>query len=150
MEGTGLAMNTIPPNDFGHYELLDRLVQMEPAEALDTELAGQFAAIGIVKGETFAPDPRLRTILDEAAAVGNAAARTVGMGAHPSDDFRYYDGERVVEHALRRRVRVHQPAAQHHRGRRAAVPQHGRPPTALTHLDVLHRDRASPPPCACG
>ena len=34
VEGTGLAINTIPPNDFGHYELLDRLVQMEPAEAL--------------------------------------------------------------------------------------------------------------------
>ena len=93
VEGTGLAINTVPPNDFGHYELLDRLVQMEPAEALDAELAGQFAAIGIVKGETFAPDTRLRTILDDAVAVGNAAARTVGMGAHPSDDFRYYGGD---------------------------------------------------------
>jgi hypothetical protein len=93
VEGTGRAMNTIPPNDFGHYELLDRLVQSEPAEALDTELAGQFAAIGIVKGETFAPDPRLRKILNEAVAVGNAASRTVGMGAHPSDDYRYYDAD---------------------------------------------------------
>jgi hypothetical protein len=91
VEGTGLVINTVPPNDFGHYELLDRLVQLEPAEALDPELAGQFAAIGIVKGEPFAPDPRLRTILEEAVAVGNAAARTVGMGAHPGDDFRYYD-----------------------------------------------------------
>jgi hypothetical protein len=93
VEGTGMAMNTVPPADFGHYELLDRLVQMEPAEALDPELAGQFAAIGIVKGQTFAPDPRLRAILDEAAAVGNAASRTVGMGAHPTDDFRYYEGD---------------------------------------------------------
>jgi hypothetical protein len=90
VEGTGLAFNTIPPNDFGHYEMLDALVQMEPAEALDVELAGQFAALGIVKDETFAPDDRLRTILDEAVAVGNAASRTLGMGAHPSDDFRYY------------------------------------------------------------
>ena len=90
VEGTGLAMNTIPPNDFGHYELLDALVQMEPAEALDTELAGQFAAIGIVKGEKFAPDPRLRAILDEAVAVGNAASRTLGLGAHPADNFRLY------------------------------------------------------------
>jgi hypothetical protein len=64
---------------------------MEPAEALDAELAGQFAAIGIIKGEKFAPDPRLREILDEAAAVGNAASRTIGMGALPGDDFRYYD-----------------------------------------------------------
>jgi hypothetical protein len=91
VEGTGLSINTVPPVDFGHFELLDRLVQMEPAEALDTELAGQFAAIGIIKGEKFAPDPRLRKILDEAAAVGNAASRTIGMGALPGDDFRYYD-----------------------------------------------------------
>ncbi|QMW65288.1 DUF1254 domain-containing protein [Mumia sp. ZJ1417] len=93
VEGTGLAMNTIPPADFGHYEMLDALVQLEPAEALDTELAGQFAALGIVKDEKFDPDHRLRKILDEAAAVGNAASRTLGMGAHPSDDFRYYDGD---------------------------------------------------------
>lgn len=93
VEGTGLAMNTVPPNNFAHYEMLDALVQMESAEALDAELAGQFAAIGIVKDETFAPDPRLHAILDEAVAVGNAASRTLGMGAHPTDDFRYYDGE---------------------------------------------------------
>ena len=93
VEGTGLAMQTIPPNDFGHYELLDRLVQMEPAEALDPELAGQFAAIGIVKGKTFAPDARLRAILDEAVAVGNAASRTLGMGAHPTEDYRYYEDD---------------------------------------------------------
>jgi hypothetical protein len=90
VEGTGLAFNTIPPNDFGHYELLDALVQLEPAEALDTELAGQFAALGIVKDEKFAPDDRLRKILDDAVAVGNAASRTLGLGAHPDEGFRYY------------------------------------------------------------
>jgi hypothetical protein len=91
VELTGKAMNTLPPVDFGHFELLDRLVQSEPAEALDPELAGQFAAIGIVKDEKFAPDPRLRAILDEAAAVGNAASRTLGMGAHPTDNYRLYE-----------------------------------------------------------
>jgi hypothetical protein len=93
VEGTGLAMNTVPPNDFGHYEMLDALVQLEPAEALDTELAGQFAAIGIVKDEKFAPDARLRRILDEAVAVGNASSRMVGMGASPTEGFRYYEGD---------------------------------------------------------
>ena len=91
VEGTGLAFNTVPPVDFGHFEMLDALVQLEPAEALNTELAGQFAALGIVKGEKFAPDARLREILEEAAAVGNAAGRMLGMGAHPTDGFRYYD-----------------------------------------------------------
>ena len=93
VEGTGMAINTISPNDFGHYEMLDALVQLEPAEALDTELAGQFAAIGIVKDEKFAPDARLRKILDEAAAVGNAASRMHGMGASPTEGFRYYDDD---------------------------------------------------------
>ena len=93
VEGTGMAFNTVPPNDFGHYEMLDALVQLEPAEALNTELAGQFAAIGIVKGEKFDPDPRLRQILDDAVAVGNAVARSLGMGAHPGEGYRYYDDD---------------------------------------------------------
>jgi hypothetical protein len=93
VEGTGLAMNTVPPNDFGHYEMLDALVQLEPAEALDIELAGQFAALGIVKDEKFAPDARLRKILDEAVAVGNASSRMLGTGASPTEGFRYYDGD---------------------------------------------------------
>ena len=51
---------------------------------------------------------------------------------------------RVVEHAVRRRVRVHQPAARDHSGRRQALPEQGRPPAALPHLDVLHRHRHHP------
>jgi hypothetical protein len=91
VEGTGLRMNTIAPNDFGHFEMLDDLVQHEPAEALEPELAGLFAAIGIRKGEPFAPDARLRAILEEAVATANAASRMVGVGAHPDDRWRYYD-----------------------------------------------------------
>ncbi len=91
VEGSGLAMNTIPPNDFGHYEMLNAIVQMESGDALDPEIAGQFAAIGIVKGEKFAPDARMRAILDKSVSFGNAASRTLGLGAHPTDSFRYYD-----------------------------------------------------------
>ena len=40
------------------------------------EIAGQIAAIGIVKGKPFAPDARMKRILSEALAVGNAAGRT--------------------------------------------------------------------------
>ena len=39
-EGTGKVMNTIPPNDFGFYEMLNELVQQEPATSLDPELLG--------------------------------------------------------------------------------------------------------------
>lgn len=58
VEGTGVAMNTIPPNDFSYYEMLDALVQEQPAEALQPEIGGQFAAIGIVKGKPFNPCAR--------------------------------------------------------------------------------------------
>ena len=151
VEGTGLAMNTVPPNDFGHYEMLDALVQLEPAEALDTELAGQFAAIGIVKDEKFAPDARLRKILDEAVAVGNAASRTRRDGCVPDRGLPLLRRRlRVVEHAVRRRVRVHQPAARDHSGR-ASSPTRTRARAGCTPAPRCSTPRPpSPPPCACG
>ena len=47
-----------------------------------TVRSGQFAAIGIVKGETVAPDPGDARSWDDAVAVGNAASRALRMGAH--------------------------------------------------------------------
>jgi hypothetical protein len=90
VEGTGLAMNTVPPNDVSFFKMLNTLVQQEPADALDPELAGQFAAIGIVKGNSFEPDDRLRNLLATAAIIGNAASRTVGIRARASEGFAYY------------------------------------------------------------
>jgi hypothetical protein len=77
IEGSGKAFNTVPPSDFGFYEMMNKLVQQEPADALDAELMGQLAAIGIAKGKPFQPDARMRKILTEAAAVGQATARTL-------------------------------------------------------------------------
>jgi hypothetical protein len=90
VDGSRRFINTVPPNDFGHFELLNELVQLEPASAMDPEIAGQLAAIGIVKGKEFNPDPRQRAILEKAVNFANAAARTLGMGAHPRNHFRYY------------------------------------------------------------
>ncbi|HRH85292.1 MAG TPA: DUF1254 domain-containing protein [Rubrivivax sp.] len=87
-EGSGKVMNTVPPNDSSYFELLNDLVQREPATALDPELMGPLAAIGIVKGKPFAPDARMKKILGEAVAVGNAASRTLLMA--PRDPSWYY------------------------------------------------------------
>ena len=62
-----LVFNTVHANDFSFYEEIDELVQEEPVEALDAERTGQLAAIGIVKGQPFAPDERMRKILEKAA-----------------------------------------------------------------------------------
>lgn len=92
VEGSGLAITTIPPNDASYYDLINELVQDEPAAALDPEIAGSLAAIGIVKGKPFAPDAHLRKILDEAAAIATATARTLNWRARESEGFAYYHG----------------------------------------------------------
>ena len=56
------------------------------------ELMGQLAAIGIVKGEPFEPDERMRSTLEDAAAVGNATSRTLYFDPRASEGFTYYDG----------------------------------------------------------
>jgi hypothetical protein len=90
VEGTGFAMNTIPPNDFSFYEMLNALVQEQPAEALQPEIGGEFAAIGIKKDEPFNPDARMHKILTDAIAVANAAGRTVSFRPRESEGFGYY------------------------------------------------------------
>jgi hypothetical protein len=92
VEGSGKAFNTIPPTDASFFHLLDRLVQDEPADAMDAEIMGQLAAIGIVKGQRFEPDERMRAILDEAAAVGTATSRALVFDARESEGFQYYPG----------------------------------------------------------
>ncbi|QPC42523.1 DUF1254 domain-containing protein [Kaustia mangrovi] len=89
-EGTGLAFNTVPPNDYSYYEMLNDLVQAEPATTLDPELMGPIAAIGIRKGQDFAPDERMKNILTEAVALANASGRTLGFD--PRDpSWHYYE-----------------------------------------------------------
>jgi len=77
--------NTIHANDFEFYEELDRVIQREPVEMLDPELRGLMSGIGIIKGKSFAPDERLKKILTEAVAVGNATARAIVFQSRESE-----------------------------------------------------------------
>jgi hypothetical protein len=90
-EASGKAMNTIPPNDWSFYEMLNEIVQQEPATALDPELMGPIAAIGIVKGKPFTPDTRMKKIMAEALAVANATARSLVMNGR-APTWAYYPG----------------------------------------------------------
>jgi hypothetical protein len=91
VEASGKSFNTIPPSDYSFFEMINANVQQEPADSYNPELAGQLAAIGIVKGKPFNPDARMRKILTDAAAVGNAAGRVLNWRfsvSHP--DWAYY------------------------------------------------------------
>lgn len=74
---SGKKFNTISANDFSFYEELNEAVQKEPADFVDPDIVGLYASIGIRKGQPFAPDDRMKAILTDAVAVGNATARTI-------------------------------------------------------------------------
>ena len=90
VEATGKSFNTVYPNDFGFWELVHELVQQEPPDASDPDLLGLLASVGIVHGQPFEPDAPMRKILEEAAVVGNATARTVLFAARPEEGFAFY------------------------------------------------------------
>jgi len=92
VEGSRKALNTIPSNDFSYWEAIDELIQREPAGAGDPEILGQLAAVGIVKGKPFAPDERMRSILEEAVVLGDATARTIAYSPREESGFSYYEG----------------------------------------------------------
>ena len=104
-EVSGKVINTIPPNDFSFYQMLNDVVQQEPATSLDPELMGSLAAIGIIKGKPFAPDDRMKKILTEALAVANATSRTLLMNPRAADWF-YYSRLGLDEPAVCQRLRV--------------------------------------------
>ncbi len=73
---SGVKFNTISANDFSFYEELNAAVQNEPADWVDPDTVGLYAAIGIRKGQPFAPDAHMKKILSDAVAVANAIARS--------------------------------------------------------------------------
>lgn len=77
ISGSGKAFNTIHTNDYTFYEHLNKVIQYEPLEMLDAETRGLLASIGMEKGKPFAPDARMKRILRDAVAIGNAAARSI-------------------------------------------------------------------------
>ena len=89
VSGTGKVFNTIHANDSSFYSEVNDVIQREPLDFLDEELRGDLASIGIIKGQPFEPDDRMKAILKDAAAIGNATARTLAFRSR-SDTIGYY------------------------------------------------------------
>lgn len=74
-----VPINTVHANNIEFFEELDHVIQKEPLDFIDPELRGLAASIGIRKGTPFAPDARMKAILTDAVAVGNATARAISF-----------------------------------------------------------------------
>jgi hypothetical protein len=92
INGSGLYFNTIHSTDFTFYEEVNKVIQEEPEDSADPEILGQLAAIGIVKGKPFAPDARMKKILTDAVAIGNATARALSFKSRDEKMF-FYPGK---------------------------------------------------------
>jgi len=77
LDMSGKEMNTIHSNDFGFFVEVNAVIQREPIDFLDPELRGNLSAIGIRKGQPFQPDQRMKALLEEGVALGNATARAL-------------------------------------------------------------------------
>lgn len=86
---SGRAFSTVAPADNKVWEFLNQVVQGEPTESLDPVTLGYFASIGIEKGKPFAPDVRMKRILTEAAAVGDATVRAILFKSRIPEAFYY-------------------------------------------------------------
>jgi len=90
---TGKSYNTVAPSDFSYFEALDKIIQREPVEALGGESRGAIAAIGIVKGKPFNPDARMKRLLTQAAAIGDATARAALYSPREKGYYIYPDSD---------------------------------------------------------
>lgn len=77
--------------DIRFWELLDRLVQEEPAyEPYRTEY-GRLATLGIEKGKPFKPDSRMKAILENAARTANDQMRVQSFADRRTDRVKWPD-----------------------------------------------------------
>lgn len=77
ISASGKSFNTIHPNNVEFYDHLNDIIQYESLEMLDPETRGLFASIGIEKGKPFVPDARMKKILVDGVALGNAVSRSI-------------------------------------------------------------------------
>ena len=75
VSATHAGGNTTHPRDFSYFQLLDQMVQYEPSSAFTPYELGLLMAIGIKKGEPFAPDARMREIISQGVQLGDAIAK---------------------------------------------------------------------------
>jgi len=66
---------------------IDEIVQAQPNEASSAEILGMLATICIEKGKAFNPDAKLKKMLSEVVAVGNATARTIAYKPRMKEAF---------------------------------------------------------------
>jgi hypothetical protein len=86
---SGIPSNFDPPGDYAFWDLLNEVIQDEPADAARPNTMGLYASLGIVKGKPFKPDERMKKILTDAANIGAVTARSIAFKIRDKDAYYY-------------------------------------------------------------
>ena len=87
VNASSVPANFVAPGDYSFWELLNKVIQEEPPQGSDPTTLGFFASIGIVKGQPFAPDVRMKKILTDAANIGAVTARTIAFKVRSKEAY---------------------------------------------------------------
>lgn len=99
-DASGVPANMLPCRDGSVFNQLKGLVDSEGANLADPDWLGMLAAIGIVKGQPFNPDPHTRAMLDRAARTAYKISRVIGFQETVSGrSFRVYPNRRWINPA---------------------------------------------------
>ena len=88
-DASQIPFNTIHANNYDFFEEIHAVIEREPVDLLDPELRGLAASIGLQKGKPFDPDPRMKAILEDSVAIGNATARAIFLRPRDPGAFLY-------------------------------------------------------------
>jgi hypothetical protein len=78
-DASGVPVNMLPVSTGEAFAQLKRLVDTEGPHLAQSDPLGMLAALGIVKGQPFKPDPHTSTILDQAAKTAYKMSRVIAF-----------------------------------------------------------------------
>ncbi len=89
-DAAGKRLNMMYPTDYAYWTKLKAFVDYEPIKAITPELRGVLAAIGIIKGQPFAPTARQKKLLEKAVLMAPKMILAQRMVDRPDKRNLYY------------------------------------------------------------
>jgi hypothetical protein len=89
--GSGQRVNMMYPTDNTFWTKLKEFVDYEPVAAIDPELRGVLASIGIIKGQPFEPTAKQQELLQKAVEIAPRMIMALRQLGRPDERNRYYE-----------------------------------------------------------
>src|SRR5215813_13617663 len=88
--GSGKHINMMYPVDNSYWTKLKAFVDYEPVSAIDAELRGVLASVGIIKGQPFNPTTKQQELLQKAVTTAPKMILALRQLGRPDERDRYY------------------------------------------------------------